>query len=109
MSIVEIVQRQTDLFQVVAALSSTSRFAGLLNRGQQQTDQHANNGDDDQQFDQRESASPSAVVLPRPHGSDSLHRNSFRGEQPSGPKTGCEGLTLSDMSTVRATLRTTSK
>src|SRR4051812_11984687 len=42
------------LSNLVGTLRATSRFARRLNGGQQQRDQDSNNGDDHQQFDQRE-------------------------------------------------------
>src|SRR5690554_4074716 len=50
-------QRQPDLFQVVRTTHPTRRFASGLHGGQQQTDENANDGDDDEKFDERKSAS----------------------------------------------------
>jgi hypothetical protein len=50
-----IVERETELFQVVFALNATSRLAGLLYRRKQQGDQNRNNRNDNQQFDECES------------------------------------------------------
>jgi hypothetical protein len=47
-----IVNRQSDLLEIVFALRSAGRFAGLLDSGQQQGNQHGNNGNDDQQLDE---------------------------------------------------------
>ncbi len=47
-----IVNRQADLLEIVLALRPAGRFAGLLDSGQQQGNQHGNNGDDDEQFDE---------------------------------------------------------
>ncbi len=49
-------QRQADLLEVVGALDAPRRLACLLHRRQQQANQHADDGDDYQQFDQREAA-----------------------------------------------------
>ena len=54
MDIEIIVERQTELFQVVFALNATSRLAGLLYRRKQQGDQNRNNRNHDQQFDECE-------------------------------------------------------
>jgi hypothetical protein len=43
---------QADLLEVILAAHATRRLADLLDRGQQQRDQHGDDGDDDQQFDQ---------------------------------------------------------
>ena len=48
-----VVQGRTKLLQVVVALGPPRRFAGRLDRGQQQRDQDADDGDHDQQFNQR--------------------------------------------------------
>lgn len=53
----EVVNRQSDLFEVVAALHSSGRFARLLNRGQEQSDENPNDGNHDQQFDERHRSS----------------------------------------------------
>jgi hypothetical protein len=48
-----IVQPKPDLLEVVAATHPASRFASCLNRGQEKSNQNANNGNHDQKFDQR--------------------------------------------------------
>jgi len=52
-----VVHRQRDLFQVVAALHATSGLACGLDRGKQQSNQDADDGDHNQQFHQGEAAS----------------------------------------------------
>src|SRR5262249_4642762 len=52
--VVEVVKRQADLLQVVGARRPRGGFADLLDGGQQQADEHGDDGDDDQQLDQRE-------------------------------------------------------
>ena len=52
-----IVQRQPDLLQVVGALGTSSRLARRLHRGQQERDQHRDDGNDNEQFNQREPSS----------------------------------------------------
>src|SRR5205085_12350398 len=54
--VVEAVQRQADLLQIVLAAGALRRLADLLHGRQQQSDQHRNDGDDDEQLDQRERA-----------------------------------------------------
>ena len=54
--VVKVVNRQTDLFQMVAALYPPSRFTGRLHRGQEQCDEDRYDGDDHQQFNQGKSA-----------------------------------------------------
>jgi len=56
---VEVVQRQAELLEVVAALHAGGGFAHLLDRGQEQADEDGDDGDDHQQLDQRE-ATPTA-------------------------------------------------
>jgi cyclophilin family peptidyl-prolyl cis-trans isomerase len=48
-----IVHRQSNLLQVVLALSSSGRFTRLLNSRKQESDQHCDNRNDDQQFNER--------------------------------------------------------
>ena len=60
------VQRQTDLLEVVLAMGSPGRLAGSLDRGEQQPDQNADDGNDHQQFDQREAPSPVPYHSPPP-------------------------------------------
>ena len=55
MGVLEIVQCHAKLLQVVRASGPAHGLAGGLNRGQQQGDQDADNGNDHQEFDQRES------------------------------------------------------
>src|SRR5262245_17298680 len=54
--VVVVLQRQTDLLQVVHALRPGRCLPHFLNRGHEQADQYANDGDDDQEFNQRERA-----------------------------------------------------
>jgi hypothetical protein len=53
-----VVHSQRDVLQVVGALHPPSRFTRGLNRWQQQRYQDADDGDDDKQFHQRETLSP---------------------------------------------------
>jgi hypothetical protein len=53
--VVMLVQRQAHLLQIVLALRPPRGFASRLHRRQEQGDQHADNGDHDQQLHQRES------------------------------------------------------
>jgi hypothetical protein len=52
------VQSQPDLLHVVAARRTAGRLPSHLDGGQEQRDQNPDNGDDDQQFDQREPGTP---------------------------------------------------
>ena len=52
------VHRQPPLLHVVLALAQPRAFAGSLHRRQEQPDERADDGDDDQQFDQRENLPP---------------------------------------------------
>ena len=56
------VQGQADLVQVVLAAGLVRRLTDFLHRGQQQADEHADDGDDHQQLNQGE-------PLAGPHGS----------------------------------------
>ncbi len=51
---VVIVQGQTDLLQVVDALRTAGGLTSRLHGGQEECDQHGDDGDDDKQLDQRE-------------------------------------------------------
>ena len=55
MDVVIVVQRQTDLLEVVLALRASSRLARLLHSRQQNRDQNRDNENHDQQFDEGES------------------------------------------------------
>ena len=48
-----VVDGQADLLHVVRALAAAGRLAGRLHGGQQKRDQHADNGDHDQQLNER--------------------------------------------------------
>jgi hypothetical protein len=52
--IVVIVQRKTILFHIVDTLHPTRRLTGGLHSGQKQGDENADNGDNDEKFDERE-------------------------------------------------------
>ena len=56
MSFLVIVQRHSQLLQIVFALRSSGRFASLLDGGQQQRYQNCDDCNDDEQFDQCESS-----------------------------------------------------
>ena len=73
--VVEIVQGQADLLEVVLAFVPGGGLADLLHGRQQQPDQDGDDGDDHQQFDQRETMSGAAaggmlpsrwVLIPNP-------------------------------------------
>jgi hypothetical protein len=51
-------QAKSALFEVVDALRPPPRFARCLDRGQKQTNEHANNGNDHQKFDKGKAGSP---------------------------------------------------
>src|SRR5690349_6280930 len=52
-----VVDRQSDLFEIVLALAAAGGRAGLLNGRQKEGHQDRNNGDHHQQLDQRKSGS----------------------------------------------------
>ena len=54
--VVEAVQGQADLLEVALAAGAVGRLAHLLHRGQEQSDQHGDDGNHHQQLDQREAA-----------------------------------------------------
>ena len=54
MDIVVIMQCQSKLFQIVTALHSSSGLSCGLDGGEEQGDEHAYDGDDDEEFDERE-------------------------------------------------------
>jgi hypothetical protein len=41
------------LLEIIAAGNTSCSFSSLLNGGKEKADEHANNGDDDQKFNQR--------------------------------------------------------
>ena len=49
-----VMQCEAQLFQIVGALRAASRFPGSLYRGQQESNQDADNGDHHKQFDKGE-------------------------------------------------------
>src|SRR5690606_18422534 len=49
-----VVERKSNLLEIVFALSPAGRLAGLLHRRKEQGDQDGDNRDDDQQLNQRE-------------------------------------------------------
>src|SRR5262249_44974317 len=70
-----VMERDADLFEVVGARGPVRRLAYLLHGGQEQSDQDADDGNDDQQFDQGKPAPPERchttppcriLSLPRP-------------------------------------------
>jgi len=78
------VQGQAELLQVVDALGATGRLAGRLHGRQEQGDQHADDGDDHQQLDQRETASNLPHSL---HGRTSADVRRGRKEEDQGGTT----------------------
>ena len=58
MNVVIIMQRQTDLLEIVDALRTTRRLSGRLHGWQQQRDQNGDDRDHHQEFNQRETATP---------------------------------------------------
>jgi hypothetical protein len=62
-----------EFFQLIDALSSSGRFTRGLDSGKQQCDEHANDGDDYQEFDERKSGfAPTAFQS---------HSTPFRGQR----------------------------
>src|SRR5262249_46374878 len=57
--VVVVVQRQPNLAQVVLALDTGCRLANLLHGGQQKAHQRADDGDDDEQFNERKTMASS--------------------------------------------------
>jgi hypothetical protein len=53
----EVVQGQAHLLEVVLALGAAGCFPRLLHGGQKERDQDGDDGDDDQQFNEREAVS----------------------------------------------------
>jgi hypothetical protein len=50
------VQGEGDLTEVILALYAAGRFAGLLDGRQQERDEDGDHGDNNEQFDQRETS-----------------------------------------------------
>ena len=55
---VVVVQSQADLLEVVDALGASGRLACRLNGRQEQGDENGDDGDDYEEFNQRESSTP---------------------------------------------------
>ena len=55
MGVVKVVNGQPDLFEMVLALHPAGRLSSGLHRWQKQGDEHADNGNDDEEFDERKS------------------------------------------------------
>ena len=62
----KVVSCQTDLLEIVAARTPSSRLACRLHGGQQQTNQHADDRDHDQQLHKRKAAIFPKIRLPQP-------------------------------------------
>jgi hypothetical protein len=56
--VVSLMNGNPELLHVVGALHAIGRIANLLDRGQKQTDQNGNDGDDNEQFNEREPLAP---------------------------------------------------
>src|SRR5262249_12946144 len=65
---VVVVGREGDLLEVVAALHAVGGLAHLLDRRQQQADEHRDDGNDDQQLDEREGTSSQRPRTELRHG-----------------------------------------
>jgi hypothetical protein len=70
MHVVKVVNRDADLMEIIRAATTPRRFAGGLNRRQQERDEHSNDGNYHQQFNQRK-AGASATNARRAHTSTS--------------------------------------
>jgi hypothetical protein len=69
------VEGQADLFEMVAALHAARGFAGRLDGGQEQTDHDPDDRDDNEEFDEGETASSGRGL-----GSDAKGRKGMHGE-----------------------------
>ena len=58
----EVMGGQAELFEMIRALHATRRLARRLNGRQQQGHQNSNDGDDNQQFDEREASCSDSEV-----------------------------------------------
>jgi hypothetical protein len=54
--IVIVVQRKSNLLEVVGTLHSSCGFTGGLHSGQEQSNENADNGDDDEEFNEGETS-----------------------------------------------------
>src|SRR5262245_817232 len=70
-NIFEVDDAQAHLPEVARALHAPRRFAGLLDRGQEQRDKDTDDGDDDEQLDERKRR---AWTIAQNHESDSPER-----------------------------------
>jgi hypothetical protein len=57
------VDRQAELLEIVRTLHTTRRFSRRLNGGKKKTYQNADDRNDDQEFDERETALSSEVAF----------------------------------------------
>ena len=62
--VVIVMNGNPDLLEVVHALNASCRLPRLLYRGQQQADQDGDDGNDDEQFDQRETPRILFICVP---------------------------------------------
>jgi hypothetical protein len=59
------VQGKTILLEVIMTPHAVGGFPDFLDRGQEQTDQHGNDGDDDEQLNQGKATQPTPEPQPR--------------------------------------------
>jgi hypothetical protein len=81
-----IVERDAELLEIVAALRCSRSFTGLLHCGEQQRHQDRDDGDNDEQLNQRESATVWRTTIRIGHDfgpSRAVGRNALRAEQPA--------------------------
>jgi hypothetical protein len=72
------VKGQADLFEMVAALHAASGFAGRLDSGQEQTDHDPDDRDDNEEFDEGETASSGRGLGSNGKGRKGVHGESLR-------------------------------
>src|SRR5262249_9058103 len=103
--VVVVVKRQADLLEVVLALGAGGGFADFLDGGQEQADEHGDDGYDHQQLDQRETAARGGVRARHatPHGQRTNEGNGGRaGGLGGGGGSVCTPGSRVDEKTVRS-------
>src|SRR5262249_2573181 len=63
-----IVAGEGELLEVVGALDAVGSLADLLHGGEEETDQHRDDGNDDEQFDEREAPPQPPTKIDPAHG-----------------------------------------
>src|SRR5262249_7701148 len=77
--IVEVVDGDTNLLQIVGALTARRSFARFLHRGQQQPDEHRDDGNNYQHLNEREAGTATTQTLLPVHFGEPPHEKQNNG------------------------------